>query len=94
MTNREGTIKYLSTLPDRKEATSPNRVHNRLNDQTHQAHADANLNTDDEQVKAGKIAEAIDTYRASNPRASYEKARDMVRNRRPELFGLAARNGN
>lgn len=86
VTNREGAIAFLEAQP--KRATAPGRVINRGEQQENPANV---LNANDDASKASEIAEEISKLRAGQPKLSYGKARDLVRNRRPQLFTTGAR---
>ena len=86
ITNREGALDYLKALPVAGRATAPLRVHNR------NAAEDPNQSAgapDDESLRRNRN-DAIEECRLKN-RCTYETAVNMVRNRNPELFGLAKR---
>lgn len=93
VTNRAATVEYLKTQPVLKNGkatpTSPAPIHNRAT----AAPVDESLvveEVDEEALSHDRVA-AIEQYRITNRECSYEQARNEVRRRKPELFGLPPR---
>jgi hypothetical protein len=86
VTNREKTVEFLKDQPELKTEKAPERVHNRNAAQPVDKDVGGNADTDTD--NRAKINDAITALRAADPKLSYTKARDLVRNRQPGLFGI------
>jgi hypothetical protein len=92
VTNREATVKYLAAQPVLNGKTArpvaPGKIHNRetANPVNQDPGAEA-----DEMAMLDEQREEIEKIRNTNRSLTYEQARNQVRNRKPELFGLPAR---
>jgi hypothetical protein len=93
ITNRAGTIDYLKAQPVLKgnaaTPTAPGRIHNR--DTAQPSEGNAGGEEVDQEALSIEREEAIEDLRLKNRELTYEDARNRIRNRRPELFGLPAR---
>ncbi len=86
LTNRDEAIEYLESI-DSRGPQAPFPLHNRavaqpVDEDAGGAHAESLRQAANEEILR---------YRETHRSASYEEARNHVRNRKPELFGLAAR---
>lgn len=93
ISNRAGTIELLKLMPTSVGATAPGGaggtqtpMHNR---RTAGTPATTATEGDDaaEQKRVRELEAEIDTYKIAN-RCSYDTARNVIRSRKPELFGI------
>jgi len=93
VTNREATVKYLAAQPVLNGKTArpvaPGKIHNR--DTSSPINTDPGAGVDEMMERLEKQREEIEKIRNTNRSLTYEQARNQVRNRKPELFGLPAR---
>jgi len=86
LTNRDEAIDYLETI-DYRAPQAPFPLHNR--GAARPVDQDA-AGPDPESLRQAANEEIL-RYRETHPSVSYEQARNHVRNRKPELFGLPTR---
>jgi len=92
VTNRAEAVKFLQAQPVLNgRQVAPARVHvlNRAGDPNQAANGTESVDAENEELRQQRN-EAIEAYRITN-RCTHEVATDMVRNRKPELFGLPSR---
>jgi hypothetical protein len=86
LSNREEAIDYLHTI-DYRAPQAPFPLHNRGAAQPVDQDA---AGADPESLRQAANEEIL-RYRETHPSVSYEEARNHIRNRKPELFGLPTR---
>ena len=91
VTNRDSAVAYLKGLPRLATPKAPQRVHNRGAAQDPNQDQRGLESTDAEaEILRRERNEAVEDYKGKNL-CTYETAVNMIRNRRPELFGLPRR---